>query len=130
MLRSSFIIAFWWVMNSEGRHDRIKEALMRYIGDEKSCLALALYGAMCGYAGVSTKRLLITSETIEGPTELDWIEFELLDKKPKSNREKAKSKNESTRKAHRKTDALKTVLSKEEPAVTKASDQMEFSLGG
>lgn len=130
MLRSSFVIAFWWVMNSEGRHDRIREAMMRYAGDEKSFLALALYGAMCGYAGMSTKRLAITSETSEGPTLSDWIESEVLEKKSKTNRTKAKNKSESTKKTQKKVVAMKTVSSKEVTAAAKDRDQMEFSLGG
>lgn len=96
MLKSPFVVAFWRVMNSEGRPDRIKEVLSLYSGDEKANLTLALYGAMCGYAGFSTKRLIVLPETHEGLTEADWIQYEVLEKKPKDTKGRPKSKkNES-----------------------------------
>lgn len=97
MLKSPFVIAFWRVMNSEGRPDRIKEVLSLYSGDEKANLTLALYGAMCGYAGFSTKRLIVLPETHEGLSEADWIQYEVLEKKPKTVKGRSKNKKIASR---------------------------------
>lgn len=92
MLKSPFVIALWRVMNSEGRHDRIKEVLTLYPGDDKAHLTLAIYGAMCGYAGFSTKRLLVTPEVDGVITVADWIRDEVLGRPQKESRSKSKSK--------------------------------------
>lgn len=89
MLKSPFVIALWRVMNSEGRHDRIKEVLTLYPGDDKAHLTLAIYGAMCGYAGFSTKRLLVTPEVDGVPMVEDWIRDEVLGRSQKGSRRKS-----------------------------------------
>ena len=92
MLKSPFVIALWRVMNSEGRHDRIKEVLTLYPEDDKAHLTLAIYGAMCGYANFSTKRLLVTPEVEGMPTVEDWIREEVLGRPQKESRSKSKVK--------------------------------------
>ena len=77
---------------TEGRHDRIKEVLTLYPGDDKAHLTLAIYGAMCGYAGFSTKRLLVTPEVDGVITVADWIRDEVLGRPQKESRSKSKSK--------------------------------------
>ena len=91
MLKSPFVIALWRVMNSEGRHDRIKEALALYPGDDRAHLTLAIYGAMCGYAGFSTKRLLVTPEAMVE----DWIRDEGLERPQEGPPGKSKQKKPS-----------------------------------
>lgn len=86
MLKSEFVIALWRVLNSEGRYDRIKEVMTLYPGKERSHLALALYGAMCGYAGFSTKRLLVEQETDERDLVAAWIEQEVCQKAKRKSR--------------------------------------------
>ena len=113
MLKSPFVIALWRVMNSEGRHDRIKEVLTLYPGDDKAHLTLAIYGAMCGYAGFSTKRLLVTPEVDGMPTVADWIRDEVLGKPPKDSRGKSIQVNSSRVKAAKQM-TKKSLSSKEE----------------
>lgn len=90
MLKSPFVIALWRVMNSEGRHDRIKEVLTLYPGDYKAHLTLAIYGAMCGYAGFSTKRLLASPEVDGVPMVEVWIRDEVLGRSQKESRGKSR----------------------------------------
>lgn len=124
MLKSPFIVAFWRVMNSEGRPDRIKEVLSLYSGDEKANLTLALYGAMCGYAGFSTKRLIMLPETNGGLMEADWIQYEVLEKNPKAT--KARSKNKRTEvKIHQVKNEKQTL--KKSPKGQGGGRQGEFS---
>ena len=112
MLKSPFVIALWRVMNSEGRHDRIKEVLTLYPGDDKAHLTLAIYGAMCGYAGFSTKRLLVTPEVDGVPTVEDWIRDEVLGRSQKESRGKPRQKKSSRVKEAK--PKKKSVSSKEE----------------
>lgn len=114
MLKSSFIIALWKVMNSEGRHDRIKEVLALYPGDDKAHLTLAIYGAMCGYAGFSTKRLLVTPESNEGLTEADWIKNEVLVASPSASRKKTTQKKAPRRKEEKTASSSKEESNKKE----------------
>ncbi|MBO5940893.1 MAG: hypothetical protein J6R18_06850 [Kiritimatiellae bacterium] len=128
MLKSSFAIALWRVMNSEGRHDRIKEVLTLYPGDDKAHLTLAIYGAMCGYAGFSTKRLLVTHEMGDVIAEADWIQVEVLGKPKKVPRRKIIQKKASQRN-DKKPIAKKnrSLSSKEEGG--EETHQEEFNLG-
>lgn len=115
MLKSPFAIALWRVMNSEGRHDRIKEVLTLYPGDDKAHLTLAIYGAMCGYAGFSTKRLLVTPEVDGVITVADWVRDEVLGRPQKESRSKSKSKQvKPSRAKATKPMAKKSLTTKEE----------------
>lgn len=126
MLKSPFVIALWRVMNSEGRHDRIKEVLTLYPGDDKAHLTLAIYGAMCGYAGFSTKRLLVTPAVDGMPTLADWIRDELLGRPPKDSREKSRQVKPSRVKETK--PMIKKSLSSKEDRKEKAH-QGELDLG-
>ena len=128
MLKSPFAIALWRVMNSEGRHDRIKEVLTLYPGDDKAHLTLALYGAMCGYAGFSTKRLLVTHENDCGQEETDWIQYEVLGRRKKMPRNKTKQNKESQEKDEKSTSKKNNSLSSREKR-TEKERQGEFELG-
>lgn len=115
MLKSPFVIALWRVMNSEGRHDRIKEVLTLYPGEDKAHLTLAIYGAMCGYAGFSTKRLLASSEVDGVPTVEDWIRDEVLGRSQKGSRGKSRQvKASQVKEANPMTKKKKSLSSKEE----------------
>ena len=110
MLKSEFVIALWRVLNSEGRYDRIKEVMTLYPDKERSHLTLALYGAMCGYAGFSIKRLLGGQETDERVLEAAWIDQEVCPRGKKITRNKGKSARESAKSRPRKSKDSKTIV--------------------
>ena len=60
---SAFMKALWAVMFSEGRPDRILEVVDRHRGTATARLALALYGAMKGYARLPCKQLVLRLKT-------------------------------------------------------------------
>ena len=117
MLKSPFAIALWRVMNSEGRHDRIKEVLTQYPGDDRAHLTLAIYGAMCGYAGFSTKRLLVIPDVVP-LTEENWIQNEVLGKSRKASRGKTRQKKASCGKDRKSTTKKENPLGSKEPVQT------------
>lgn len=61
---SAFMKALWAVMFSEGRPDRILETVDRHRGTATARLALALYGAMKGYARLPCKQLVLRPKTV------------------------------------------------------------------
>lgn len=127
MLKSPFVIALWRVMNSEGRHDRIKEVLTLYPGDDKAHLTFAIYGAMCGYAGFSTKRLLAAPVVDGMPTVEDWIRDEVLGKSRKEPRGKSRPM-KSSRVKEAKSMTKKSLSLKEERNEKERQGELDFGV--
>ena len=71
---SAFMKALWAVMFSEGRPDRILETVDRHRGTVTARLALALYGAMKGYARLPCKQLVLRPKTTPKapPCDVEW----------------------------------------------------------
>ena len=120
MLKSPFVIALWRVMNSEGRHDRIKEVLTQYPGDDRAHLTLAIYGTMCGYAGFSTKRLSMTPVVYDPSLEADWIQNEVLGKPRKASLGKTRQKKSS------RGNDMKSTTKKENASVSKEPEAVDL----